>query len=101
MKRFPTICAWSLAAVAFGLSGCSRRSDEAAKPPVVVKASDLPRMGPAPAWKLKDLNGRTVSLEELRGKVVVLDFWATWCGPCRFEIPGYIEMHKKYANEGL
>jgi thiol-disulfide isomerase/thioredoxin len=56
---------------------------------------------PAPVWKLKDLNGKLVSSEEFKGKVIVLDFWATWCPPCRAEIPGYVELQKKYAKDGL
>jgi peroxiredoxin len=56
---------------------------------------------PAPPWKLKDVDGKTVTSDQFKGKVVILDFWATWCPPCRTEIPGYVALQKKYGADGL
>ncbi|HEX8251153.1 MAG TPA: TlpA disulfide reductase family protein [Pyrinomonadaceae bacterium] len=55
----------------------------------------------APAIVLKDLKGKIVRIENYKGKIVVLNFWATWCPPCRAEIPELIKWQKKYENQGL
>ena len=53
----------------------------------------------APAFQLNDLDGKPLSLSEAKGKIVLLNFWATWCGPCRAEIPDLVDLQKRYADK--
>ena len=52
-------------------------------------------------FTLKDISGKDVTLASLKDKVILLDFWATWCGPCKIEIPWFIEFQKQYGPQGL
>jgi cytochrome c biogenesis protein CcmG/thiol:disulfide interchange protein DsbE len=56
---------------------------------------------PAPAFTLEDLEGKKVSLEGYKGKAVLVNFWATWCGPCKIETPWLIELRNQYASQGF
>jgi cytochrome c biogenesis protein CcmG/thiol:disulfide interchange protein DsbE len=56
---------------------------------------------PAPEFTLKDADGKTVHLADYKGKVVLLDFFATWCGPCKIEIPWFMEMERKNRDRGF
>jgi len=69
------------------LFGCTNKSEQAAD-----DASD---------FKLQDLGGKTVKLSEFKGRPVLLDFWATWCPPCRASIPEIEKLHKSYSSKGL
>lgn len=64
-------------------------------------ASVLGQETTAPQLTLKDLNGRTVRLSDYRGKVVLINFWATWCPPCRAEMPDLIRLQREHGKEGL
>jgi peroxiredoxin len=55
----------------------------------------------APAFTLTDIRGANVSLADFKGKVVILDFWATWCPPCKREIPDFIKLQDEYGSRGL
>jgi len=59
------------------------------------------RISQAPDFTLQDLSGRSVRLSDLRGKVVLIEFWATWCPPCRASVPVIERLHKTFAGQGL
>jgi cytochrome c biogenesis protein CcmG/thiol:disulfide interchange protein DsbE len=67
----------------------------------IMKADNPGTDLPVPELTLKDLDGNNVSLSEYKGKVILVNFWATWCDPCRVEIPWLIEMQQKYGPKGF
>ena len=63
--------------------------------------SRLTQSSPAPDFSLESLDGKTTRLSDFRGKAVLLNFWATWCGPCKIEMPWFVDFQKQYGSQGL
>jgi thiol-disulfide isomerase/thioredoxin len=86
-----------LCIVLLGLAGC-----HSASPPHITKHVVAGEIGSQlPDFSVTDLRGQSLSSSDLRGKVVLVDFWATWCQPCKKEMPGYQKLVDKYGSRGF
>ena len=96
--RRPSLLSVSLAVA--GLAGCARHTATLIEPkePTIKPGEIGSRL---PEFSVKDLQGHEVSSSELRGKVVLVDFWATWCQPCGKEMPGFQALLDKYESRGF
>lgn len=74
--------------------------ERAHRAPVTTTAGKLQGQ-PAPDFTLNTLDGKKMTLSDFRGKAVLLNFWATWCEPCKVEMPWFVDLQKKYASQGL
>lgn len=90
-----TVPMLALAAILLLVAGCSRSGKTAQDTPELRPDSERK---PAPTFELKDASGATITMADYRGKVVLINFWATWCGPCKVEIPWFIEFQQKYKD---
>jgi len=89
----------ALVAAAVAVSACRRPSEAAGARAAASCPANAPRA--KLDFTLKDLDGRPVRLADYRGKVLLLDFWATWCGPCKIEIPAFVELYDAYRSRGF
>ncbi len=97
MLRKPVLV---LSLAAAGLVGCNQHSASPPRPKEnVIAAGEIGSR--LPDFSVKDLQGREISSADLRGKVVLIDFWATWCQPCKKEMPGYQKLEDRYGSRGF
>jgi len=102
-RRFPILCALFLLSVTPALSqGDSKPAPIKPAPPAPQgPGPDVFQGKEFPAFTMKGIDGKTYTSESLRGKVLLIDFWATWCGPCKKASPIMQALHDKYSSKGL
>ena len=98
-KRHALFLNLVLAGFGGGLQGCTQPSSPATPKETVIAPGQIG--SPMPEFTVKDLRGHEISSADLHGKVVLIDFWATWCQPCKKEMPGYQKLLDRYGPRGF
>jgi peroxiredoxin len=99
VKSWHTCVSLAVVFLAGTLSSCNSFYDSAPTVRAAVKPEQSRK--PAPEFTLKDSGGKTVKLSDYKGKIVLLNFWATWCGPCKIEIPWFMDFEQQYKDRGF
>ena len=99
--RTYALLSWALLLTALAPAGCDQINPFASSKEGAVESMRTAQPFAAPLWILPDLTGQTRRLEEFRGQIVLLNFWATWCPPCRGEIPDLIQIDQTYRARGV
>lgn len=95
--------AWALAPIALcvvymlALAGCSGKEAQTEEP----TDGEMAKAVKAPNFSLPNLQGNTVKFSDFKDKVVLVDFWATWCGPCKLEVPHLVDLYEQYRGQGF
>jgi cytochrome c biogenesis protein CcmG/thiol:disulfide interchange protein DsbE len=100
--NFPTLALIIVLVAAMFFGGrylANRSAGNASLPPG--RAGGNVKGQPAPEFELKDLQGKSIRLSDYQGKVVLLNFWATWCPPCKEEMPWFVDLQQRYGAQGL
>jgi cytochrome c biogenesis protein CcmG/thiol:disulfide interchange protein DsbE len=102
MIQFPHRTLAALAVAVLCLSACGAKPQPPPPPKAAAGVVEPVDEGDiAPDFELKDADGKSVKLSSYKGKVVLLNFWATWCGPCKIEIPWFIDFERAYRDKGF
>lgn len=96
--RFRLVCALTAFSLALTVAGCVSQNT---RDEIRSYVKPVGKRNSAPDFEVKDSNGQSFHLADYKGKVVLLNFWATWCGPCKVEIPWFIEFEKNYKDKGF
>lgn len=96
---FLRVCGAAVLAACLMLAGCGSQVSKGE--PSSRRGQETSSRKAAPDFELKDMNGKAIRLSEYQGQVVLLNFWATWCGPCKIEIPWFVEFQRSFKDRGF